>query len=296
MTDLSLAVERVLWLNGRFANEGEALISPLDRGFLYGDGVFETMRVEKGFVLYLEDHLERLQRSLASLRIALASPPDWETVFEELLRRNGLAESQTAAAKIVVTRGVIPGLGLPSQERPTICVTVQPYAPPSAAAYEKGWSVRVFREGFSPPTARHKSLNYLYFLMARQAALDEGADEALIADPEGRIVEAAAGSLLVRAGGRWFRPAGRFQLPGTTIGQAVKLLQEAGYEVEEQSFTVEELLSAQTVWVLNSLMGVIPVSQVNGLPMPEPAAEEASRLRTALFQRGGRRQGLADFI
>ncbi len=102
----------MVYLNGRLLPLEKARISPLDRGFLYGDGIFTTMRAEQGHVLYLRDHLERLKESLAELRLPLPLTVDWEAILADLLRENRL-EDQVASAKIVVTRGPSAVLGLP---------------------------------------------------------------------------------------------------------------------------------------------------------------------------------------
>ena len=281
---------QILWLNGRFVPADEASVSPLDRGFLYGDGLFETMRVENGSVLYLDDHLERLRNSLADLRIqpdAGSIPPDWRHVFGELLERNGLMEG-IASVKIIMSRGISPGPGLPDASHPTTCLIARRYESPSPATYGKGWRLEVFREGFSPPLARHKSLNYLYFLAAKQAALDAGADEALITDPRGNITETSTGSIIARTDGHWWTPCNPFQLPGTTIRQVSKILSAESVRVEPRAATVEDLKSADTVWVLNSLMLIMPISRIGEHRVPDIAEEEASHLREELIRRGMR--------
>jgi branched-chain amino acid aminotransferase/para-aminobenzoate synthetase component 1 len=274
-----------VWLNGRFLPVDKAAVSPLDRGFLYGDGVFETMRVEGGAVLYLEEHQERAARSLALLRINAELPPDSGEIIRELIHRNGLAGT-AAAAKIVITRGVAPGLGLPAASAPTIWLTAHPYAPPAPSVYQNGWHLEFFREGFSPPLAAHKTLNYLYFLVARQAALDAGGDEAVILDHQGRITETSAGSIMARSSNTWWTPTGPYQLTGITIRQVTKILHRVGQEVEPRRAVPRDLLSADTIWIVNSLMGVMPVSRVQDHPVPHVAAEEAARLRDYLFEQG----------
>jgi branched-chain amino acid aminotransferase/para-aminobenzoate synthetase component 1 len=274
---------QILWLNGRFLPVREASISPFDRGFLYGDGVFETMRAERGEVLYRQAHLERLRSSLEALRITADLSMDWDALFSDILGQNRLAR-EMGVVKVVVSRGVSAEGGTPYPEGPTICVTAQRYTPPEDDVYGKGWRVHVFREGFSPPLARHKTLNYLYFLTARQSALDARAHEALVLDPWGRITETSAGSILARTAGKWWTPVSPFQLSGITRGKVVELLNEAGEGVQEKQATLEELLHAQTVWVLNSLMGIMPVAEIDGRPVENPAAREAAVLREELFR------------
>jgi branched-chain amino acid aminotransferase len=279
----------VLYLNGRFRSLDEARISPLDRGFLYGDGIFTTMRAEGGHVLYLKDHIERLQQSLTELRLPLPSSVEWEATLAELLGRNRL-EKDVATVKIIVTRGQSAVLGLPDTAQATLVIYARPYEPPQASTYRTGYRLHVFRDGFSPPLSRLKSLNYLYHLTARQAALDAGADEAVMLDVHGQLAETAAGSLLLRTGGEWWTPRSTYQLPGITLRHVMKILEEAGLSVARHPADAADLFSAETVWVLNSLIGVMPVAQVDQRPVTEPASEEAGRLRAQFFARGRLRE------
>lgn len=284
MTRLSNDAAQVVWLNGRFLPLHQAAISPLDRGFLYGDGAFETMRAQEGVILFLEDHLERLGRALAASKIKLDQDLDWNDILSELLERNDLSNT-IAVVKIIVSRGTCPGLGLPAPTLPTVCVSAQEYHPPDEAIYLKGWRLHIFREGFSPPLAMHKTLNYLYFCMARQSALDAGAEEALILDPAGRITETSAGSILVRTRGQWWTPASPYQLSGITLRQLSMLMHEEGTLIEPRKASLEDIYSAQTIWILNSLMLIMPVCMAEGRHVSDSNAEEASRLRRKLVNR-----------
>jgi branched-chain amino acid aminotransferase len=306
--------ERV-FLNGRMVPLHEARVSPLDRGFHYGDGIFTTMRAENGQVLFLNEHLNRLRQSLIELRLnpdlslhdhsvavpathqkSPLSPPlqkggwgdfsvNWKDILGDLLYQNGLAE-EIAAVKIIITRGISSQLGLPTPEHATVFIHARRYDPPVPSTYRKGWRLQVFRDGFAPPLARHKSLNYLYYLTARQAALDAGADEAVVLDNQGKVTETAAGSLLLRTAGQWWTPVSPYQLSGITLSRVIQLLEETGQTVAKRSADAEELFSAETIWVLNSLLGIMPVSGLEGAPIAEPASEEAGRLRELLFTRG----------
>lgn len=275
------------WLNEAFMPLGKAQIALMDRGFLYGDGVFETLRAEKGRVLYLNDHLGRLVRSLDALRIPCPQLPEgltWAGLLNELLMRNKLTR-EIASVKIIVTRGIAGTLGLPAPAGPsTLCVTAQPYAQPAAEMYGKGWRLHIWREGFAPPTAPFKTLNYLPFLMARQAALDAGAHEAVLLDPQGCVTETAAGSLLLHTDGRWWTPRSPWQLPGITLKQTGRLLDTGAEKTMRRSCSPEDLLQAETIWVLNSLMGIMPVAEVDGHCVQKLQIKEAKRLREALWQ------------
>jgi branched-chain amino acid aminotransferase/para-aminobenzoate synthetase component 1 len=167
-------------------------------------------------------------------------------------------------------------------------VSAQRYHPPDEELYRRGWHLKVFSEGFSPPLAGHKTLNYLYFCMARQSALDAGADEAIIMDPSGSVSETSAGSLLAKTHGRWWTPESSYRLPGITLRRMTTLMQEAENPIEVRRTTVEDLISAQSVWVLNSLMLIMPVSMVEGRTVLDCSADEASRFRSELVRRGNR--------
>jgi branched-chain amino acid aminotransferase len=275
----------VVYLNGRFCSVDEARISPLDRGFLYGDGIFTTMRAEQGLVLYRKDHLHRLQQSLADLRLPLPLSVEWEATLGEVLERNHL-EKDVASVKVVITRGRSAVLGLPEAAQATLVIYARRYEPPQPSTYRTGYRLHVFRDGFSPPLSRLKSLNYLYHLTARQAALDAGADEAVMLDVQGRLAETAVGSLLLRTRGEWWTPQSAYQLPGITLRHVIKIFEEAGLNVDRRSADAADLFSAETVWVLNSLIGVMPVARVDQSPVQEPAPEEAGSVRAQFFARG----------
>ena len=285
MANRDEGAREVIYLNGRFQPLDEARISPLDRGFLYGDGVFTTMRAEQGQVLYLKDHLTRLNQSFAELKLPISSLIDWQPTLADLLRKNGL-ENDVASVKILVSRGQSSLPGLPNPAQATVVIYARRYEPASASIYCSGYRLQVFRDAFSPPLSRLKSLNYLCHLMARQAAMDAGADEAVMLDAQGRLAETSAGSLILRTQGKWWTPRSDYQLPGITLRHVIRILGEAGLSVACHSADATALYSAETVWVLNSLIGVMPVAQVDHEPLAKPSPEEADRLRAQLFERG----------
>ena len=137
MDDKGERKDAVIWLNGSFTTLKDARISPLDRGFLYGDGLFETLRADKGEIFFLPDHLDRLRKSAAELRLPELPRINWDKVLKELLRRNDLARA-IARVKIILTRGIISGLGLPPSSKPTLCLTAEPYSPPGRKRYSEG--------------------------------------------------------------------------------------------------------------------------------------------------------------
>lgn len=282
MTASTLSPGRRIWLNGRFLPEDRPAIHPLDRGFLYGDGLFETLRAEEGRPLYLAPHLDRLKRGAGELRLNLPRDLRWDETIARLLQVNGLCEG-AARVKIIVTRGQEPPLGLPPARRPTLLLCAERYQPPSVRDYLEGWRLYCGLNAYSPPLARYKSLNYLLYLCARQAALDAGCHEAVVLDPGGWVSETAAGSLLCRSAGSWWTPESPHQLAGITLQQVRRLLGRQGAIVETLAARLADLRNADTVWVLNALIGVMPAVRIDGQIIPDPLHDAADRIRGLLL-------------
>ena len=218
----------------------QARVPVNDRGFLYGDGLFETLRAEAGRVHFLTEHLERLAASARAFRLPFPANVPWQERLAQLLTANGLSRGP-ARVKILLTRGVAPGLGLPAECRPTLVIYGQPYTPPSPEAYAAGWPVAVFPEGRSTFVGRHKSLNYLFYLAARQFALDQGAKEALILEADGLVSEGAATSLIYLQQGHYYLPASASALPGVTVTVLGRGLAARGLSLKARRTTVAQL-------------------------------------------------------
>jgi len=260
-------MEEFVWLNDKLIPLDQARVSVNDRGFLYGDGFFETLRGEDGGVLFLPEHLERLRASARAFRLPFPENVPWQERLTRLLTANGLGRGP-ARVKILLSRGVAEGLGLPQECRPTLVIRAEPYTPPTPAEYAAGWPVAVFPEGRSTFVGGHKSLNYLFYLAARQYALDRGAKEALILEADGLVSEGAATSLVYLRQGQYYRPASASALPGVTVAVLGRGLAARGLTLETYPTTVAQLQAADGLWLANSLMGLMPVAAIDGTPMP----------------------------
>jgi branched-chain amino acid aminotransferase/para-aminobenzoate synthetase component 1 len=260
-------MEEFVWLNDDLIPISQARVSVNDRGFLYGDGLFETLRAEAGEVLFLPEHLERLRASAQAFRLPFPENVPWQERLAQLLKANGLSRGP-ARVKILLSRGLAPGLGLPQDCRPTLVVWAQPYTSPTPAEYAAGWLVAVFPESRSTFVGRHKSLNYLFYLAARQYALDRGAREALILEADGLVSEGAATSLVYLHQGRYYTPASASALPGVTVMVLGRGLAARGLTLTARPTPVAQLQEAHGLWLANSLMGLMPVAAVNGTPTP----------------------------
>ncbi len=256
-----------VWLNDALTPSSQARVSVNDRGFLYGDGLFETLRAEAGRVLCLPEHLERLEASARVFHLSFPDAVPWQERLTALLAANGLSLGP-ARIKILLSRGEAEGLGLPSSSRPTLIIWAQAYTPPTPAEYAGGWPVTVFPEGRSTFMGRHKSLNYLYYLAARQFALDRGAKEALILEADGLVSEGAATSLVYLHEGRYCTPASASALPGVTLAVLGRGLSARGLTLKARSTSLAQLQKSQGLWLANSLMGLMPVAAIDGTPLP----------------------------
>ncbi len=292
----ALQKKRYLWWNGSLVPEERARVSPFDRGFLYGDGLFETLRAENGRVLYVGDHLERLTKAATLLRLLppdeggasaldLEAPHIWARRISELLEANGL-KCGAARVKIVLTRGEVTGVGLPPPTVPTVVVLAEPYTPPSAEAYRRGWALRTDRNGCTPPLAAMKTLNYLYYLRARQDAADLGFDEAILYDNEGHAAETTTGSLLFLQDGRCTVSASPHRLRGTAERRIVEMFREDGWIVDEAFIPQRNLAAYEGLWVTNALLGIMPVRAIDGRALPRLFGARAARYRDLFFRRG----------
>ena len=271
-----------VWLNDDLIPVSQARVPVNDRGFLYGDGLFETLRADEARVHFLTEHLERLATSARVFRLPFPAIIPWQERLAQVLAANGLSRGP-ARIKILLTRGVAPGLGLPKDCRSTLVIYAEPYTPPSPEAYTAGWPVVVFPEGRSTFVGRHKSLNYLFYLAARQFALDHGAQEALILEADGLVSEGAATSLIYLHQGHYYLPASASALPGVTVTVLGRGLAARGQSLETRRTTVAQLQAADGLWLANSLMGLMPVAAVNGVPVPvSPATTFLHQVLAAL--------------
>jgi len=252
-----------LWLNEALIPAAEARVSVMDRGFLYGDGFFETLRVEDGRPWFLEEHLARLAASARAFNLPWPPAVPWRERLTRLLQANKV-DTGPAAVKIILTRGETPALGLPAGAAPTLIISARPYEPPPPQEYAGGWPVVYFPERRTTFLGRHKSLNYLFYLAARQYALDQGAKEALILEADGSVSEGAATSLILRKDGEYFTPQAPSALPGVTLKALSRGLARQGPGLRWVPLRPPELEEAQGLWLANSLMGLMPVASLAG--------------------------------
>lgn len=235
---------------------GAAAIPVSDRGFLYGDGLFETLLAVDGQVPLLPLHLERLAGSAEALGI----PCDRRQVADAVMSLARPGGEQ--AIRISLSRGEAEARGYapPAGARPTLLVTAQPYRRPSDPLTAIIASLRV---NPASPLVRHKSLSALEKVIARAEAARAGVDEALLLNLEGRLAEGAAANLFLFDEGRWLTPPlAEGCLPGVMRRQMI-----ARTGAQEVPVTPSAVRGAEGVYLTSALMGCLPLGLLDGHPL-----------------------------
>ena len=253
----------ITWVNGRLLPPDAPAISSLDRGFMYGEGLFETMRAYNGKVFRLRQHLERLIISADDLSFAPPTTQDLTLAIEEALDAGGLDD---AIVRLTVTPGVA---GSPT---PTIVVLVRPLSLPPRQLYESGClavSVPAAHAADSP-LRRIKSLNYLDKLLAQRAAARKDAHEAILVDPDGCVIEGAMRNLFAVFSGELVTPPlARALLPGITRATVLEIAQKEGIPAQERDLPLTELYTADEAFLTSSIAEIIPIAAIDGNRLKE---------------------------
>jgi D-alanine transaminase len=250
----------IVYLNGRFLPLSEAKVSVMDRGFLFGDGVYEVIPVYGGQPLRLAEHLARLANSLAAIRM---QPPltaeDWAAIFARLIQGG-----HDQSIYLQITRGAAPKRdhAIPPGIEPTVFAMCTPITP-------------LPTEGIRAVTVNDirwlrcdiKAITLLANVLLKQEAIDAGTTEAVLIR-DGYAVEGAASNLFALVDGTLVTPPkGRELLPGVTRDLVLELALEHGVAAVERPITLTELKAAQEVWLTSSTREIMPVIELDGAPV-----------------------------
>jgi branched-chain amino acid aminotransferase len=257
----------IIWMDGKWCDRSTAVVSVYDHGLLYGDGVFEGIRVYGGKIFRLVEHLDRLYDSAKAIWLTIPMPKEeLAAVTEEAVRRSGIAE---AYLRHIVTRGV-GDLGLDPRKcpRPSVLVIVDTIKLWPEQVYEAGLNVVTAgtpipqRESLSP---RVKSLNYLAHILAKIEGIHAGADEVIMLDSAGALAEGSGQNIFVVKNGIVRTPpvyAGI--LKGVTRDVVMELAGAAGYVVEESILNRYDLYTADEAFFTGTASEVVAIRQVDG--------------------------------
>lgn len=274
-----------VYINGIVHDERDAFVSVFDRGFLYGDSVYEVLRTAGGRPVEMDAHLDRLERSAEALALDL---PVRDTLLEAVSSTLAAAGNPESYVRIVVTRGAGEiGLDTALARDPQCIVIVKPLSTPDPACYRDGVVLQIVgvertsRRAVDPAV---KSGNYLNNIIALAEARHSGAYEAIMCDAAGRIAEGSTSNVFLVRGGQLFTPARDIGLlVGITRARVMSLARDAGLAVSETSLTPEDVFAADEVFITSSIRGVVPVRQVNETALPRPVPGPVCARLMALY-------------
>jgi len=257
---------RVVAIDGEVCEPARAVVSVFDRGFLYGDAVFEVFRTYGGRPFALDEHLTRLRRSAE--RVFIAMPVDEATLRREVEVALAASGNEDSYVRLVVTRGSGPlSLDPDTATHPLRVLIVEPVVVPPREAYVNGValvSVRARRATDETSASGAKVSNYLPNLLALREAKSRGAQEALVLDARGRVVEGASSNVFIVSGGRLATPpesAGI--LAGITRAHVLAAATSLGIPADERDLMLDEVYAAAEVFITSSIRELLPVVRID---------------------------------
>lgn len=256
----------IAYLNGEWQPLEETRVPVLDRGFLFGDGVYEVIPVYSGRPFRLKEHLQRLEGNLAAIRIdRTVTHDEWETIVRRLIEDLGPVDQ---ALYLQVTRGIAPKRdhAFPEETNPTVFAMTNPLPLPDPERASQGYAaITVSDERWN--NCHIKAITLLANLLARQEAADSNAQEAIFIR-DGKAVEGAASNLfIVRDRLLITPPKSRHLLPGITRDFVLELAAEHGIPYAEAEIPLEELKTADEIWVTSSIREIVPIVSLDGEPV-----------------------------
>ncbi|SFL28030.1 D-alanine transaminase [Paenibacillus sp. 1_12] len=266
----------------RFVAKEEVAISPDDRGYYFGDGIYEVFRVYNGQLFEAEGHYRRLEKSAADVRIPL--PYSTKELHEKLIELIGLNHLQEGTVYIQITRGSAQrSHPFPGQVEPVLM----------AFTTEMQRPTQKMEQGITAVTADDirwlrcdlKTLNLLPNVMAKQNALDHGADE-VIWHRNGIITECSASNfMLIKNGELWTHPANNLILHGITRNVVLKLARQLQLVVHEAPFSLDELQLAEEAFITGTTVEVTPIISVDNAPIAQGLPGPVTRQLQQAFRK-----------
>lgn len=264
-----------VYLNGSYLPEDEACVPVLDRGFIFGDGVYEVIPAYGGHLFRLAQHLQRLDNSLAGIRLANPMNHDeWATVLREIVHLN-CDDQQDLSVYLQVTRGVAKrDHAFPDQVQQTVFVMATPMGAVPEVQLENGIAA-ITHEDIRWRYCHIKSIALLPNTLMRQVARESGAAEAILYR-DGQVTEGAASNVFIVENGKLLTPQkDECLLPGITRDLILEIALDAGLNCSETDIGVEQLINADEIWITSSTKEILPVTQLDGKPVgngkPGPA-------------------------
>ena len=258
----------LVYVNGAFVPRDQASVSVFDAGFVLGDGVWEGLRLVRGRLISIEDHLDRLYEGAGAIRLDIGlDRAALLAAVHATLERNGMTDG--AHVRLMVTRGrkTTPNQDPRFAPGPATIVIVAEYKAPLPESKARGLKLFTSAIRCSGPDVfdlRLNSHSRLNFIQALIQAIDAGADEALMLDPQGFVASCNSTNFFILRGGELWTSTGRFNFKGITRKTIIRLFAAEVGTVRELDFTLAETYSAQEAFVTGTLGGVTPVVSIDG--------------------------------
>jgi branched-chain amino acid aminotransferase len=258
----------VVYVDGQFVPRNAASVSVFDAGFVLGDGVWEGLRLVRGRLIQLDEHLDRLYEGAGAIRLDIGlARAEIKAALRETLARNGMTDG--AHVRLMVTRG---RKKTPNQDPrfvlggPTIVIVAE-YKAPNPATKARGlalWTSTFRCSGPDVFDLRLNSHSRLNFIQALLQAIDAGADEALMLDPHGFVASCNSTNFFVVRDGELWTSTGRYNFKGITRRHVLAVARANGVATRELDFTLAESYAAAEAFVTGTLGGVTPVTRIDG--------------------------------
>ena len=267
-------MKEIIFLNGKFLSPGEAKISALGPGLLYGWGLFESMRSYNKKIVYFDAHLKRLERCAKLLHIIRPYPPvKLKEIIRRLLKING---HKDAYIRLTLWKG---------EKGTDILVTAKKYQPYPSTRYKNGFraSISSFRQNEDSYLAQFKTTNYLFYRLALMQAIENGFDEAIILNQRGYIAESSRSNLFFIKDKELFTPSLKCGcLDGITRQVIFDLARKYNIKVFAGNFSITDLCASDEAFLTNSLMGIMPLFSLERKPI---GTEKSKRLTKLLIEK-----------
>ena len=280
----------IIYLNGQLVPRSKAKLSPFDHGFLYGYGLFETMRAYNGHVFRLESHLARLRRAAQSLDLAQSvisseAKQSLETACRETLQANKLKD---ARLRLTISAGEGSMTPDPSTcSSPNVLVTAQNLVPLPPEKYESGFKAALssLRRNSQSPLSRLKSTCYMENILARMEARAAGCDEAILLNERGYVAEGSTTNIFLVSNRELVTPSLESGvLPGITREAVLEIAQALDIQAVERQVELKELIEAEEAFVTNSILELMPLTCFDGKPIGTGKAGQLTKKLMAAYR------------
>ena len=249
------------FLNGEYLPLADCKISPLDRGFIFGDGIYELLPVYESKAFYLDQHLQRLQRSMAEIRIKNPYTLDeWQSLIENLIQQS---EHEDLSIYIQVTRGIAPRDHVfPQDTQATVFAMANPLPKVVEEQLQNGVEL-ITSEDIRWQRCDIKVISLLANILAKQDAVQASAAEAIMVRDDHALEGAASNLFVIRDGTVYTHPKDNLVLPGITRDFVLELLDELGIECNEQAIPKQWLYTSDELWITSSIKEVLPATKID---------------------------------